>query len=126
MLLRFVWSKFSIMIEREIIRYDNYYDDFISTLSVEVIKKIHYVFDMLATEERISKKFVKHVRDGIYEIRITYNGNIYRIFFIFDEGKIVVLFNGFQKKTQEIPEREIQKAIKIKKEYYEYKQNQKH
>jgi phage-related protein len=55
-----------------------------------------------------------------------YDGNIYRIFFIFDEDKIVVLFNGFQKKTQATPENEIRKAIRIKKEYYEYKQNQKH
>ena len=114
------------MIEREIIAYKNYYDDFVSTLSAEVIKKIHYIFDMLATEKRVSKKFVKYVKEGIYEIRIMYNGNIYRVFFIFDEGKIIVLFNGFQKKTQELPEREIQKAIRIKQEYYEYKQNQKH
>jgi phage-related protein len=111
---------------REIITYESYYDDFVATLSSEVIKKIHYVFDMLATEERVSKKFIKYIRDSIYEIRIMHSGNIYRIFFIFDEGKVVVLFNGFQKKTQATPEREIQKAVKIKKEYYEYKKNQKH
>ena len=55
---------------------------------------------------------------ALYELRISYNGNIYRIFFIFDEGQIVVLFNGFQKKT---PKTEIEKALKIKEEYYEYK-----
>lgn len=49
-----------------------------------------------------------------------------KIHYVFDEGKIVVLFNGFQKKTQETPEKEIQKAIRIKNEYDEYKQNQKH
>jgi putative addiction module killer protein len=108
---------------REIITYENYYDDFIATLSSEVIKKIHYVFDMLAIKDRVSKKFVEYIREGIYEIRIMHNGNIYRIFFIFDEGKLVVLFNGFQKKTQKTPESEIQKAIRIKKEYYEYKQS---
>ena len=111
---------------REIITYDSYYDDFIATVSPEVKKKIHYIFDLLCTEDRVSKKFVEHIRDGIYEIRITYDGDIYRIFFIFDKGKIVVLFNGFQKKTQKTPENEIQKAIKIRKEYYEYKQNQEH
>ena len=42
-------------------------------------------------------------------------------FFIFDEGQIVVLFNCFQKKTQKTPETEIDKALKIKEEYYEYK-----
>ena len=111
---------------REIIRYGSYYDDFIAEVSQEVKKKIHYVFDLLQTEEKVSKKFVEHIRDGIYEIRIEYESNIYRIFFIFDKGKIVVLFNGFRKKTRKTPEDEIQKAIRIKKEYYEYKQNQKY
>ena len=66
-------------------------------------------------------KFIKSIRDGLYELRISYNGNIYRIFFIFDEGQIIVLFNCFQKKTQKTPETEIDKALKIKEEYYEYK-----
>jgi phage-related protein len=55
-----------------------------------------------------------------------YDGNIYRLFFIFDEGKIVVLLNGFRKRTQKTPEKEIQKALSIKREYYEYKQSKKH
>ncbi len=54
----------------------------------------------------------------------TYCGNIYRVFFIFDEGNIVVLFNGFQKKTQKTPQCEIEKAIKIKEAYYADKQSQ--
>ena len=66
-------------------------------------------------------KFVKHIRDGLYELRTEYNGNIYRVFFIFDEGNIVVLFNGFQKKTQKTPSSEIAKALMIKERYYEYK-----
>ena len=98
-------------------------DDFVATVSSEVKKKIHYVFELLRTEERVSKKFIDHIRDGIYEIKIKYDGNIYRIFFIFDDGKIVVLFNGFQKKTQKTPNNEIKKALKIKKEYYENKQD---
>ena len=47
----------------------------------------------------------------------------YRVFFIFDEEKIVVLFNGFQKKTHKTPTSQIAKALKIKEEYYEYKRN---
>lgn len=54
-----------------------------------------------------------------------YSGNIYRIFFIFDNDRIVVLFNGFQKKTQGTPENEIKKALKIKEEYYGSKENEK-
>lgn len=67
---------------------------------------------------------MKLVRDGIYELRTEYSGNIYRVFFIFDEGNIVVLFNGFQKKTQKTPQGKIEKAIKIKEAYYADKQSQ--
>lgn len=81
-------------------------------------KKIDYVLDVLKMQERVSEKFVKFIKDGLYEIRACYNGNIYRAFFIFDEGNIVMLFNGFQKKTQKTPSKEIEKALELKKEYY--------
>ncbi len=51
-------------------------------------------------------------------LRTEYNSNIYRVFFILDKGQIVVLFNGFQKKTQKTPNKEIEKALKIKEAYY--------
>ncbi len=66
-------------------------------------------------------KFIKFIGNELYELRISYNGNIYRLFFIFDEGQVVILFNGFQKKTQKIPSSEIEKAQRLKEEYYEYK-----
>lgn len=56
------------------------------------------------------------------ELRTESNGNIYRVFFIFDDGQIVVLFNGFQKKTRKTPNKEIEKALKIKEEYYAEKE----
>ena len=68
------------------------------------------------------KKFVKHIREGVYELRTEYEGNIYRVFFCFDEGHVVILFNGFQKKSQKTPESEIRKAIYLKDEYYASKQ----
>ncbi len=110
---------------REIIAFGDYYDDFMSEINDDVKKKVHYILDMLSTQDRVNKKFVSHIEDGIYEIRIEQNSNIYRIFFIFEEDRIVVLFHGFQKKTQKTPKKEIEKAIRIRKEYYEYKQNQK-
>ena len=78
---------------------------------------------LLKTQNRISTKFVKAVRDGLFELRTEFNGNIYRVFFIFDDGQIVVLFNGFQKKTQKTPNTEIEKALKIKEAYYADKQS---
>ncbi|MFZ4726786.1 MAG: type II toxin-antitoxin system RelE/ParE family toxin [Paludibacter sp.] len=106
---------------RQIIAYKRYFADFLDTLSEQEKRKIFYILDMLKTQDRLSTKFVKHIQDGIYEIRTEYNGNIYRLFFIFDDRKIVVLFNGFQKKTQKTPQNEIDKALKIKEDYYENK-----
>ena len=106
---------------RKIIAFGAYYKDFLATLTEKEVQKIKYVLALLSTEDRLPVKFIKLIREGLYELRISYNGNIYRIFFIFDEGKIVVLFNGFQKKTAKTPASEIEKALKIKEEYYEYK-----
>ena len=63
-------------------------------------------------------KFIKYIRDGLYELRMEYDSNIYRVFFILDKVCIVVLFNGFQKKSHKTPEKEINLALKIKEEYY--------
>jgi len=106
------------MVERKIIAYKNYYCEFMSSLTYQERKKIHYGLDLLSTQQHVSTKFVKHIKDGVYELRTEYEGNNYRIFFIFDEGNLVVLFNGFQKKTKKTPASEISKAIQIKNEYY--------
>lgn len=108
--------------ERKILYYKHYFIDFFTSLDGGAQKKLAYVIDMLKIGERISVKFVKHIRDGVYEMRASHGGNIYRAFFIFDEGNIVILFNGFQKKTQKTPESEIKKAITLKDEYYAGKQ----
>ena len=110
--------------QRKIITYGDYFNSFIQTVDEDVRKKLDYVLDMLKTVKRLNSKFVKPIKDGIFELRIEWEGNIYRVFFIFDEGNIVVLFNGFQKKTRKTPTTEIEKAITIKKEYYEYKREQ--
>lgn len=99
--------------------YGGYFEAFIETLSEDVVRKIDYVLSILSTQQMIPSKFVKHIEDGIYELRIEWESNIYRVFFIFDKGNIVVLFNGFQKKMQKTPKTEIEIAKRIKKEYYE-------
>lgn len=104
--------------ERRILTYGGYFERFIQQLTPKEQEKIKYGLLLLKSLERIPTKFVKHIREGIYELRTEYNGNIFRVFFIFDNGNIVVLFNGFQKKTQKTPENEIKTAIRIKKEYY--------
>ena len=104
--------------ERRILVYKDYFLTFYRALEAGAQKKIDYVLDVLKMQDRVSEKFVKYIKDGLYEIRASYNGNIYRAFFIFDEGNIVMLFNGFQKKSQKTPSKEIEKALELKKEYY--------
>lgn len=104
--------------EREIIAYKDYFKDFFLCLGEGVQDKILYVLMLLQTQDRVPVKFMRLIGDGLYELRIEYEGNIYRIFFCFDGGKIVILFNAFQKKTQKTPKSEIEKAKRLKKEYY--------
>lgn len=103
--------------------YGGYFERFMSCLTGKEQEKIQYGLLLLKTQDRIPSKFVKLLKNGIYELRTEYNSNIYRVFFIFDEGNIVVLFNGFQKKTQKTPSSEIEKALKIKEAYYADKQS---
>ncbi|MDR1742792.1 MAG: type II toxin-antitoxin system RelE/ParE family toxin [Dysgonamonadaceae bacterium] len=107
--------------ERTIISYKNYFKEFFDSLDEGVQNKILYILMLLETQDRMPLKFMRIIEDGLYELRIEYEGNIYRIFFCFDKGYIVILFNGFQKKTQKTPVSEIEKAKKLKKEYYDSK-----
>ena len=104
--------------KREIIAYKGYFKEFFDRLDTGTQDKILYVLMLLQTVVRIHLKFMKLIEEGLYELRIEYQSNIYRIFFCFDEGRIVILFNGFQKKTEKTPKKEIEKAKILRKEYY--------
>ena len=56
--------------------------------------------------------------NGLYEARIQLASNIWRVFCFFDNGNLVILLNGFQKKTQKTPKNELGKAIRLMNEYY--------
>ena len=111
-------------VKRKIITYGGYFELFKETLTEKEKDKIDYCLLLLRTQDRIPAKFISFVRDGLYELRMEYSSNIYRVFFIFDNYNIIVLFNGFQKKAQKTSSDEIKKALKIKKEYYADKQSQ--
>lgn len=99
---------------RKIKTYGGYFEAFMAELEAKVQEKIQYGLLLLKTQNRISTKFVKAVRDGLFELRTEFNGNIYRVFFIFDDGQIVVLFNGFQKKNTEDTQYRNRESIKNK------------
>ncbi len=108
---------------RRIITYGGYFERFMETLTEKEQEKIQYGLLLLKSQGRLSKKFVRHIQEKLYELRTEYNGNIYRVFFIFDEDRIVVLFNGFQKKSEKTPKEQIEKALRIKEAYYGDKQS---
>jgi phage-related protein len=108
---------------REIVFYKQYYLDFYKEQNENVKLKFNWTLELIATLERVPVKFLKHLEgtDGIYEIRVEAGSNIFRVFCFFDKGQLVVLINGFHKKTQKTPKNEISLASKIKKEYFNEK-----
>ena len=109
--------------QRKLIFFKNHFRDFVNSLPKKVKEKISYVLFTITVSPRIPVKFFEHLTgtDGLYVIRVEFEGNIYRIFCCFDEGNLVVLFNGFQKKSQKTPKSEINAAEKINQEYFKSK-----
>lgn len=104
---------------RNITFYKNYFQDFFAKQNKQVKAKIVWTFDLIEDLQRVPETYLKHIEntDGLYEIRVQLGNNVFRIFCFFDRGQLVVLANGFQKKTQKTPKKEIEMALKIKAEY---------
>lgn len=109
--------------KREIILYRHYFREFYDEQDNRTKKKIDYVLNLVRVLERIPEQYFKHLTgtSGLYEARINLGNNIYRVLCFFDKGNLVVLLNGFQKKTQKTPKEEIALAERLKKQYYEEK-----
>lgn len=108
---------------RKIVFYEHYFEEFFNQQTEKVKAKIDEVLYLISIIERVPVKYLQHMEgtDGLYEVRIEVTSNIYRIFSCFDEGRLVILFNGFQKKSQKTPGSEIDKAKKLKAEYFQRK-----
>lgn len=108
---------------RTIVTFKEYFEDFFKKQRLKVKEKILWTFLLIEEVQIVPETYLKHLEgtDGLYEIRVQLANDIFRIFCFFDEGKLVVIANGFQKKTQKTPRQEIIKALKIKEEYYENK-----
>jgi len=105
--------------ERQVIAYKKYFLEFYYEQTPDVQEKIEWTLNLIRVTKQIPDKYFKHLQGnkGLYEIRVEFSNNIYRIFSFFEKGNIVVLGNAFQKKTQKTPKNEIEKAIKIMEEY---------
>jgi len=107
--------------KRNIFFYKHYYLDFYNKQTSAVQKKLNWTIELIMTIEIVPKKYFSHVEDtdGLFEIRVEVGSNIFRVFTFFDEGNLVILLNGFQKKTQKTPKNEIELAEKLKKRVFQ-------
>lgn len=108
---------------RTVEAYKDYFADFVAELTQPVRDKVYWTIRLVETIPRVSEKYLKKLEgtDGLFEIRIEYGGDIFRIFCFFDAGKLVILLNGIAKKTQKTPGREIKRALQLREQYYEEK-----
>ena len=104
---------------RKIVFFKSYFQNFFNQQSKKVKEKIVWTFDLIEDLQRVPETYFKHIEDtdGLYEIRVQIGSDIFRIFCFFDKGNLVVLANGFQKKTQKTSKKEIELALKIKAAY---------
>jgi len=104
---------------RTIIFYKDYFQEFFEKQRDKVKDKIIWTLNLIEDLQRVPESYLKHIEntDGLFEIRVQQGSDIFRIFCFFDQGQLVVLTNGFQKKTQKTPKQEIDKALKIKQDY---------
>ena len=108
---------------REVIAFKNYFEDFLLAQPIKVQDKIFKIIEAIETLERLPSNYLKFMSgtEGLYEARIQLGSNIWRVFCFFDNDKLVILLNGFQKKTQKTPKSEIDKALRLMTEYYSQK-----
>jgi phage-related protein len=108
---------------RTVIFYKDYFSEFFTKQRPKVRDKIIWTFELIEELQRVPETYLKHIEgtDGLYEIRVQSGNDIFRIFCFFDQGQLVVITNGFQKKTQKTPRKELDKALKIKEEYFNEK-----
>lgn len=94
--------------------------DFMSKLDAKTKKKIYYNLDKAKLEN--DPKLFKRLTDNIWEFRTLYQGIQYRLFAFWDKTKkietLVLSTHGMVKKVSKIPKSEIEKALKIRTEYF--------
>lgn len=104
---------------RRVVFFGTYFQDFFAKQKEKVREKIVWTLELLEELPIIPGKFLKHIENtaGLYEFRVQSGNEIFRIFCFFDKGNLVIILTDFQKKTRKTPKKEIEKALKIKKEY---------
>lgn len=104
--------------------YGLHFEVFLTAQTKDVQRKIFKVIESIETLEQVPNKFLKSIKGtrGLFEARIRSGSNIWRVFCFFDEDALVILLNGFQKKNQKTPQKEINKALRLMQSYYNEKE----
>ncbi|MBA3015589.1 MAG: type II toxin-antitoxin system RelE/ParE family toxin [Desulfobulbaceae bacterium] len=94
--------------------------DYLDSLSNKQVEKIFFVLDLIENFNIVPSKFLKKLgaTDDIWEVRIQYGNNIFRLFGFLDGNDLIILNHAFTKKTQKTPCKEIEIAERRKKEYF--------
>lgn len=94
-------------------------EEFLDPLTGKQAQKVLWVLQLVEDLEVIPRQYFKKLTDseGIWEVRIQFGNDIFRLLGFFDSGTMLVLTNGFAKKTQKTPPQEIALAVRRKEEY---------
>lgn len=108
---------------REVVEFENHFSEFLKKQPIKVQNKIFKIIEAIETLERVPSNYLKMLvgTNGLYEARIQLGSDIWRVFCFFDHGKLVILLNGFTKKTQKTPKNELEKALQLMQKYYDTK-----
>lgn len=107
---------------RKIIIFGDHFWEFYNKQTPKIKDRINWTIKLIKTIDRVPVKYFNNINGTtLYEMRLISGTNIYRIFSFFDKGKLVVVLNGFQKKTQKTPKSEIKLALQLQEQYYNEK-----
>jgi phage-related protein len=93
--------------------------EFLDNLPKKIFKKIIWVLKIISELDKLPANYFKKFKssEDIWECRIIFSSNIYRLLCFLENGSVIIVTHGFIKKTQKTPQEEIRKAEGYKKEY---------
>ncbi len=113
---------------REIILYETAsgkcpVETFLDSLNSKQAQKATWTLQLIEELPKVPTRFLKKLvnTDEIWEVRIIFKSDIFRILGFFDGNNLIILNHAFQKKTQKTPKQAIKTAEKRKQDYFERK-----
>jgi hypothetical protein len=97
-----LYITFASMKYREVTTYKSYFEDFFKEQSSKVQDKIIKILDLIEQVERIPVTYLRYIEgtDGLFEVRVILNRNIFRVFCFFDDNRLIVLLSGFRRRRR--------------------------